>query len=494
MNIKELRRAARYAFGRRFVEASLRLPRAISRPLYGALGELAFLFVARDRRIALENIRHACPGLTDREVRSMARSVFRNLLRNIHDVGAAARWSAAEKDARLDVLGLAKLEAALAEGRGAVLFGGHQGAWELVAVALARHGVRLTSMARPIREKRLDRWLTEHRRALGIATLSRGGLSAARDARRVLARGEALGILLDHRIRKGGVVCDFFGRPARFSAGPIRLALRTGAPLIPVHISGRPGGHTITIGDPVACALPGTPARDRVTVAVRAAVAALEAMIRRSPAEWAWIHPRWHRESRRPMERPLPARDAGSPVLTRSTVLVAATASLIFAGCEASRNTGSVVADRSGPSSAMANFKVRETVGGRLKWILTADSAETWDEVRETLVQGVNVDFYAADGTVNSVLKADTGVLHAASNNLTGRGNVTLTSAAGDTLTTEQLDWDNQAGRIRTSEKFRLARPGGWITGTGFESDPDLRNYTTEDVRIDARPGTGGGR
>jgi KDO2-lipid IV(A) lauroyltransferase len=483
-----LRRAARYQAGRVVVAGIARLPVPVGRALGATLGVAAFWLIARDRRIAEANLAAAYPELGPGEVRRAARAAFAELGRNAFDVAAAPRWSAAERRRRLEVEGAHHLEAALGSGRGALLVGGHQGAWELVAVALADRGFRVTGLARPIREERLDRALDGHRAALGIRTLKVGSLGAARAAHRELAGGGLMACLVDHRVRSGGRVVPFFGRPARFATGPFRLAAATGARLVPVQIRRRPdGGQVVVVHAPIPEPAAGLAPALRVAALVDASVRALATMIADDPTGWAWMHPRWGRPERR---NALAGRFQVAGLV--AAALLAAGLAVLggAAGCGESRETSDDSTGTEGPSSVLAGLTLRETEDGRLRWILTADSSETWEQPNQTLVKRLHVDFYDPHSVVSSVLTSDEGLVLRSTNDLTARGNVRLVSRDGDTLTTERLDWNNLAGRLSTDQPFRLAGPDGALTGVGFESDPGLKNYTTKEVRIDGRDGT----
>jgi KDO2-lipid IV(A) lauroyltransferase len=52
------------------------------------------------------------------------------------------------------------------------------------------------------------------------------------DLFRTLRRGGVAGVAGDRNVTAGGAVVEFFGAPARLPDGHVRLALRTGAPLI----------------------------------------------------------------------------------------------------------------------------------------------------------------------------------------------------------------------------------------------------------------------
>ena len=84
-----------------------------------------------------------------------------------------------------------------------------------------------------------------------------------------------------------GAPLTFFGRPARTHLTPAELALRHGAPLIPVHAIRQPDGLTfrVRIGAPVAPA----PAE----AMMQALNDDLEALIRTHPEQWFWVHRRW---------------------------------------------------------------------------------------------------------------------------------------------------------------------------------------------------------
>ncbi|MDZ4804555.1 MAG: LPS export ABC transporter periplasmic protein LptC [Candidatus Eisenbacteria bacterium] len=482
----DLGRMIRCHAGRFLMESLARCPRPIGLRIGRRLGSLGFRLVRRDRWIARDNLAHAWPELSEVEQGVLARAVFERLGENIFDVAALPRWSPEERRRRLDVAGLDHLTAALAAGHGVILIGGHQGAWELIAPALSDRGVSVIGLARPIREARLDQWLDAHRAAIGTQTIKVGGLAAARRAHRILADGGVLGLLIDHRVRNGGRWFDFFGRPSRFATGPARLAIATGATLVPVTIGRREdGGHRITIGPAILPVGAGPLSVDRL---LGEAVAALEQMIRRDPASWAWMHPRWGRPVRLCGAKTSSA--AVQPglslpaLLTLSSLL--AGAALFATGCSESKPPGGAPANEES-SSMLAGVTLRETFDGQLRWVLKADSSETFRQPDQTIATRVHVDFYNSTGQITSVLTADEGVVQRSNNDMTARGHVLVVTAQGDTLTTERLDWSSVQNRVKTDLPFRLARPDGVMTGVGFESNPDLTDYTTQQVRIDAR-------
>jgi LPS export ABC transporter protein LptC len=63
------------------------------------------------------------------------------------------------------------------------------------------------------------------------------------------------------------------------------------------------------------------------------------------------------------------------------------------------------------------------------------------------------------------------------------KNDVVATNSVGDTLKTEHLIWDEQAGRIYNNEFVKVIRPDQVITGIGFEADQTLSNWRIRNPR-----------
>jgi KDO2-lipid IV(A) lauroyltransferase len=111
-----------------------------------------------------------------------------------------------------------------------------------------------------------------------------------------------VGILLDQNAaRSEGVFVPFFGRLASTSRSVALLALRTGAPVVPIFARREPGGrHRIIVRPPID--VPETSDREVAVAALTGrCTAVIEAAIREAPEQWLWLHNRWR-------TRPLEAR------------------------------------------------------------------------------------------------------------------------------------------------------------------------------------------
>lgn len=104
-----------------------------------------------------------------------------------------------------------------------------------------------------------------------------------------------VGILLDQNAtRAEGVFVPFFGSPASTSKGLALLALRTGAPVVPVFLRREPdGGHCMEVGTPLP-----PPEDGLVTTYTLTFNRVLEKTIRSAPEQWLWMHDRWRTRPR----------------------------------------------------------------------------------------------------------------------------------------------------------------------------------------------------
>jgi KDO2-lipid IV(A) lauroyltransferase len=85
---------------------------------------------------------------------------------------------------------------------------------------------------------------------------------------------------------------DFFNRPAATTSALAALALRTGAPVIPVFALPLPGGRFRMVYEH-AVDPPPADAPDALRDFTQRCTDVLEMYVRRYPGLWLWMHRRW---------------------------------------------------------------------------------------------------------------------------------------------------------------------------------------------------------
>ena len=286
---KSLRRFCAYLLIRVLVSLARVLPRRLGSAVFGNLGAVAYLCLRKSRRIALVNLRliygRAVP---DKEIRRIARRAFINLGKFAYDVVSLNRVAPQGLARIIEVTGLDNLDRAFARGKGVILLSGHVGNWELMAAYLSRAGYPLNVLATRLKNSRLDELIVSLRRNVGIAVLERSG--GLKDALRCLNRGEILGILIDQDTSVESVLVDFLGRPTKTAVGPVKLASRTGAAIVPLAMLMTDNGHyRIEVKEPLVVS--GQEAS--LVNDVERCSKAVETFIRAEPSQWVWMHRRW---------------------------------------------------------------------------------------------------------------------------------------------------------------------------------------------------------
>ena len=265
------------------------------------LGTAAHALLATPRRLAVAHMGLAFPELDLATRRRLVRATF-------HHAGQAfAELSLFETILRrpdyVRLEGVEALDTALARGRGAIAVTGHVGNWELLAAWAAAIGYPITVVVRRVNDLRFHSLIVRFRAAAGVEVLVRDDprfVAAVGDA---LRRNRVVAMLIDQDTRGAGVFVPFFGRPAHTPPGAALLALRARVPVVTAFIERRPeGGHLVRVA-PVPAELPR--GREGVRELTARLTAAIEAQIRRSPAEWVWWHERWRKQpSAAAMRRP----------------------------------------------------------------------------------------------------------------------------------------------------------------------------------------------
>lgn len=284
-----------YAAFRTLFAVFAALPPALALRLGAGIGALLYLVAARARRVALFNLRLAFPEKSSAERRRILRASCRNLGRLGAEFCHLPRLTAEELPRFLTFADRAGWESALerAGKTGMVVLTGHFGNWELLAYAHGLLGHPITLVHRAMRNKVFNEAIHAVRRHAGTHAIAKR--AAAKEALRVLKRHGILVVPADqNQVFSFGVFVDFFGLPACTTPGPARLAMLTGAPIVPVFLvrDGESGRHRVEVLADVAVAASGDREAD-IRATTQRCTAVLEDMIRRYPEQWIWFHKRW---------------------------------------------------------------------------------------------------------------------------------------------------------------------------------------------------------
>jgi len=256
-----------------------------------ALGRAFHAIDGAHRQLALKNLEAAFPMRPAEERAAIARDMFEHFGRLLTVLLKFSTMTPAQMLARVEFEGEDRVRAAHALGKGVLLFTGHFGYWEINALVHAIVLQPMAVLARPLDNTKLHALLERVRGRTGNAVIYRRG--AVRRVLRALAANQAVAVLIDQHIATADAVyVDFFNRPAATTSALAALALRTGAPVIPVFALPLSGGRFRMVYEHAVDPPKATDANALHDFTQRC-TDVLEMYVRRYPGLWLWVHRRW---------------------------------------------------------------------------------------------------------------------------------------------------------------------------------------------------------
>jgi len=289
---KIIKRKAAWLALKGCVSLSKALPLSWNYFIGNALGSLVYLIIGRHRRIAINSLSTAFPQMPLKEKKKLAHFCFVFMAQSALEVLSFVNNPSYLKNIRLE--GRENLEKALEKKKGVLLLTAHLGNFPLMLFKLAREGYPINIVARPMRDKNTDNYVNNLRAKAGVKTIfSYPRKACVSDILKALRSNEIVMIQMDQNFGTGGVWVKFFDKLAATAVGPITLALRTKAAVVPVYMvrEGR-GRHQLNIF-PAEELIIKKDKNEAILLNAIKFTRIIENWIRKFPFQWAWVHRRW---------------------------------------------------------------------------------------------------------------------------------------------------------------------------------------------------------
>lgn len=288
-----MREGLEFVFAWALLKGMGALPRPLGRRVGAGIGAIAWGFLPRLRRTGLRNLELAFPQMRAEERVRLLRRLYRYLGWELAEFCRMPRYTRENTQELVRYEGLEHYLAARDKGHGVLIVTGHLGAWELSSFWHSLMGYPMAMVIRRLDNPRVDRLVNEIRclhgnRVLHKDDFARGLLSAMR-------QGETVGILMDTNMTPPqGVFVPFFGVEACTASGLARVALRTGAAVLPGFLvwEQAEGKYVLHFGEEIPLTRTGDDERDTVENTAQF-TAEIEGFVRRYPDQWLWVHRRW---------------------------------------------------------------------------------------------------------------------------------------------------------------------------------------------------------
>ncbi|MBI3813914.1 MAG: lysophospholipid acyltransferase family protein [Nitrospinae bacterium] len=265
-------------------------PFKISVQVLRGMGLLLYLFDSRHRKTALSNLRASFPEKHDTEITGVAKDVFKNIGSIVAEMARVLKDGNKWLEKAVIYEGMENLTGAIKKGNGALIMTGHIGNWEIGA--LAGKDYKLNFVVRTLDNRFLNKIIYKIRTTFNSGVIEKK--NAVREILRCLKRNELVAILMDQNTsRDEGVFVDFFGRKACTTPVIATLAMRTGAPVLPIFaIREGTGKIKIIVGEAIEV-IPSGDYQEDIERYTAVFTGIIESVIRKYPDQWLWLHRRW---------------------------------------------------------------------------------------------------------------------------------------------------------------------------------------------------------
>lgn len=255
------------------------------------LGKLAYRLSRRYRTVAERNLQMAYgESLSDEERSRLVEQVFIHFAKSLMEFLVGDGLTPNDLHRMVTLVGEEHLQWCLRQGKGTLIITAHYGNWEIAARYLTQcRGYVLNVVARDADDSATTVLVNRIRELGGYRVIPRG--QAARPVLQALKRNELVALLPDQNA--GDVFVPFFGRLAGTVAGPALLALRSGAPLLPVFCTRQPDNTYLFEMLPPLVVQPSEDKERDVREIMARITALIEQQIRKHPSQWLWLHNRW---------------------------------------------------------------------------------------------------------------------------------------------------------------------------------------------------------
>lgn len=266
------------------------LPRGLELSLGRLLGRVFLALDWKRRHIGRENMRRCLPDRDDAALEELLRANYAHygvlFFELLHMYSPwPGHWKAyARRNSRAE--GVEHVKAAMAAGKGVIIYGGHSANWELGSAAGGLAGIRPMIVTRRLKPAWLHDWMEKQRLSTGVTCAFQPRTMPS--ILRQLRKGFGVGFVLDQYMPPPmGEPMRFFGATVHTLAAVAPLSKRTGAAVVRADNWRTPEGVVRVRFSPAE------PPVTEEKADNQRYVDRLEADILKAPEQWLWIHRRF---------------------------------------------------------------------------------------------------------------------------------------------------------------------------------------------------------
>jgi len=270
---------------------ALHLPLNLAYRLAILISDLRYIFAKQDRRIVKENLQAIFPEKSERQIRRIRITLFRNFAKYLVDFFRFSKLDREYIKRGIKLENIHYFDEGISKGKGVIALTAHFGNWELAGVVTALLEYPLWAVALPHKYKKVDNFFNHQREIKGMKVIPLG--KAVRQSLNVLKENKILALVGDRDFSENGIVVDFFGKPTLLPEGPAAFSLKTGAPIIPAFmLRNSDDSFTFKLEKPIEFIATADKYKDLMAITTQYK-AIIENYIREYPDQWYMFRRFW---------------------------------------------------------------------------------------------------------------------------------------------------------------------------------------------------------
>ncbi|MDE0035397.1 MAG: lysophospholipid acyltransferase family protein [Deltaproteobacteria bacterium] len=226
---------------------------------------------------------------THAERRTVVRSAWRNFAHGFVESFATLYMTKDEVCSRVEIRGEEHLRAALARKKGVIALSAHFGSFTMIGPRLVAAGHDFSVVIKLPRERRFAALQNAYFARAGVNVIPARPSRAAAVQMITALRRNGIVLLIPDEFKTRGVEVSFLGRRAPAPKGPVTIAQRTGASVVPIFMV-RDESDRLTLQVEPEVRFVQTEDREAdLRANAQLFAGEIERMVRRHPDHWSWM-------------------------------------------------------------------------------------------------------------------------------------------------------------------------------------------------------------
>jgi KDO2-lipid IV(A) lauroyltransferase len=285
------------------------LPMKLGYIVARVIADSVYILMPGLRRVIGDNLKHVLGWNVDNSILQRGiRGVLRNTARNYFDLIKVPRLKLNEIEKLITVHGWENFTEAHDRGKGIIIVSAHLGSFDMTSQILMARSVKATVIVETQEPAALLEHVISLRKSKGL-TIVPNKLGVLRLLIMALKRGETIGMICDRDIGGDGLETAFFGEKTTLPHGPVRIAMRTGAAIVPAFNLRREDNRYDVYFEPAIDLYPD--GEDAVLRNMEQLIDVMEKFIKTCPEQWVVLQPIWengyHQRNGVSTECPIPS-------------------------------------------------------------------------------------------------------------------------------------------------------------------------------------------